>query len=134
MNQATFRSDLIATVVHVSTHFFLWLVFIAVMIFYLPSREAMFADLKFKVPEATIYILDLSHWIIEFWFILMPFLILMLLIADAPVYFLLRNGAKRPSASRLWSALMILLPLAALGIAVLAISLPYVKVLEGLSK
>src|SRR5882724_3874442 len=134
MNQAPLRSALWGAVVHVSCHLFLWLLFVAVLVFYVPSRQRIFVDFKFKVPDMTIQILDLSNWMTEYWFFLMPFLILILLIVDAPIYFLCRVRLRSRALSRLWSAFMILVPLAGLGITFLALLLPYLKVLEGLSK
>jgi type II secretory pathway component PulF len=134
VNQSSFRSAFIGTVVNVGSHLFLWLVFVAIMIFYVPSRQSIFADYKIKVPDMTIVVLELSDWIMEFWFFLMPFLILFLLVADAPIYFFLRIYFKGRSPSRLWSAFMFFLPLAGLGIAFVALWLPYFRALERLSK
>jgi type II secretory pathway component PulF len=134
MNQATLRSTSIATAINVGIHLLLWLVLLAVMIFYVPSRQKIFEDFKYKIPYTTEVILSLSNWLTEFWILFGPFLVFVLLIVDAPVYFLFRLGPRTRTASRLWSGLMILLPLAALGITLLALWLPYVKVLEGLSK
>ena len=134
MNQASLRSALWGTVVHVGCHLSLWFVFVAVLILYVPSRQKIFVDSKLKLPEMTIHILDLSDWILEFWFFLTPFLILILLMVDAPIYFLCRVRLRSRFPSRLWSAFMILVPVAGLGITFLALLLPYLKVLEGQSK
>lgn len=56
MNQNNFRSALFATAVQVGCHLFLWLAFVAVMIFYVPSRKMIFDDLKLKVADMTITI------------------------------------------------------------------------------
>jgi len=102
------------------------------MIIWVPRFQKTLADFKLKVPWATEVILSVSEWIVQFWFLLSPLLLILFLILDAPVYFLMR--LRYPSKSWLWSGLMTLLPLAVLSIIFAALLLPQLKVLEGLSK
>jgi len=102
------------------------------MVFCVPRFERLFVDFKFKVPEATIIVLDASAWLVEFWFFFAPLIITLLLLVDGPVYYLMR--LRCPRRSWLWAGLMNVLPLGVLLITFVGLLLPYLKVIEGLSK
>ncbi len=127
-----YRPAFVETAIQVGIHIFLWLAVLGVMIIWVPRFQKTLADFKLKVPWATEVILSVSEWIVQFWFLLSPLLLILFLILDAPVYFLMR--LRYPSKSWLWSGLMTLLPLAVLSIIFAALLLPQLKVLEGLSK
>jgi hypothetical protein len=120
---------IVQTAMHVSIHIALWLAVLAVMIFWVPRFQGPLADLKFKVPQATVFIFDISNLVLDSWFLFGPLIVILLLCVDGPIYFFLRR--RYPNMSWLWSALMILLPLAVVSIIFIALSLPGVKALEG---
>jgi hypothetical protein len=120
------RQPMIQTVVHVGIHLFVWIGVLAVMAIRVPRSQERFADTKFHVNWITITILDVSNFIIDFWFISAPLIIVLLLAVDGPVYHLLR--LHYPTRSWIWSAAMIILPLLTLSCILFALSLPFAKV------
>jgi hypothetical protein len=127
-----YRPALVHTAVQVAIHAFLWIVVLAVIILLVPGFQERFADLKFKVPWVTVLILDISNWFLEFWFFSAPLIVILLLAVDGPISFYLR--LRFPSKCWLWSGVMILLPLAVLGLTLFALSLPWFKAREGAAK
>jgi type II secretory pathway component PulF len=126
------QQGMVQTVIQVGIHMFLWLVLLAIIVFWVPQFQGPLADFKSKVPWPTDVILAVSEWFVEFWFFLAPAIIILLLVIDGPVYLFLRRH--HPNKSWLWSGLMILLPLALLSIVFVALLLPGVKALERTSR
>jgi type II secretory pathway component PulF len=132
MNTPPARSPVPALVVGVVVPTVLWLILFAGLLLLVPRYQKTFADFNMTLPTATEAVLAAARWVANYWYVLilwLPFF----LVPDAAIVVLLWRRPSR-GLGRLWSGLMIALPLLGIGLVVLAIYLPLMKLYEGLSK
>lgn len=110
----------------------LWLVWAALVLFYVPRMEHVFRDFNMKLPWLTERLMAASRWFGAYWYVLAPFFAACLAVDGVVTFLLFGRPGTRPLA-RLWTALMLLLPLAVLLVTGLAMYLPTAKALQGLS-
>jgi type II secretory pathway component PulF len=104
----------------------LWLVWLALVLFYVPRMEYTFRNFGMRLPWLTVTFLPVAHWLHAYWYVLVPFFAACLA-ADGVITFLLFGKAETRLLARLWVVLMLLLPLAVLLLSGLALYLPTVK-------
>jgi type II secretory pathway component PulF len=108
-----------------------WAALLAFLCLSVPAYERVFADFRLRLPDTAVAVIDASRWSIQYLPLVLPALAL-LCAADVGVLLLLRRGSGTRLLAWLWSALLLLLPLAALACGWLAVRQPYAKLLEGL--
>jgi type II secretory pathway component PulF len=111
--------------------------FVAAMIFILiavvPRFKKTFADFGMKMPIGTEVLIDISDWMVAFWY-LVPLALAPLLVADGAALYLLRRHDRTRILARVWFILILLLLMASCGAMVGAIFQPHMELMEGLSK
>ncbi len=114
----------------VGVPFLLWACLCAGLVFVVPAYKRTFMDFGMRLPagaEATIAIAD---WVANYWYVLIlsvPFLF-----APDVVIVLLLWGSGHRTLGRLWSALMIAMPIVAAVLVAVSIYLPWAKLHEAL--
>jgi uncharacterized protein (TIGR03067 family) len=130
---APVRGSLAAAVTGTLVHAALWMGVGAwlVLAFRLPARQ--FSDLQMMVPALTEMFLAPSElFVVQPW--LGPALVVALLLLDFTMLGWLGQPTSYRVLRELWSGLMAALPLGLALLAVLAVTLPYVKLMEGLTR
>jgi type II secretory pathway component PulF len=126
------RSPLVALIVGAAVPALLWGCLCVGLVLYVPRYKKIFADFALVLPGATVAVIAVSDWIANYWYVLLlslPFLFA----PDVLIILLLwRRGSS--VLGRLWAGLMIVLPLLAAAVVVIALYLPLTKLYEGLSK
>ena len=84
------RSGVIATLIVVSCHAFLWLVFFLIPILLAPKLEHLFRDAHMPLPRITEEVLTLSNWT-QIYSNVLPLYFLPLLAVEGIIYFFLRQ-------------------------------------------
>jgi len=129
----TLQAEVLSAVIPVVVHAIILTVFFLVLIFLGPRAERTIRDFNLKVPDLTVSVLDLSRWTVEYRY-LTPLIFLPLLVVDGAVYMALRRTLRSPVWSGLWSLLVFLAALAAIGIVVLGLVLPGARVWQSIFK
>ncbi len=114
-------------------HAVLLLGWAAAMILYVPGRLRAFGGYDMTLPWLTAAMLDVSHWMVDYWVIEVPVLVLGLA-ADFAALFLLLRGPKPSRLGWIWSGFVTLVLLGIWVISVVALWLPLVKLEEGFSR
>src|SRR5262245_27417735 len=133
MRSRPMHSDVLSALVPLIVHGIILTVFFLVLIFLGPRAERAIRDFNLKVPVLTETVLSLSRWVVDY-FYLTPLILLPLLVVDGAVYVTLRRTLRSPVWSILWSSLVFLAALAAIGMLVLGLILPGARVWQSLFK
>jgi len=116
----------------VAIHGGLWVVFLGMMLWYVPFFARIFEEFDASLPAITICVLQLSSLSARYWFLVLPCLALLCVI-DLVV---LRALYLRPGLTIirwLWLTLMLLVPLGLVGLTVLATFGPQLSLIQSLS-
>ena len=112
-------------------HSLLWIVLLGMMLYYVPSFVKTFADFDVEVPAMTVWVIAWSSLSVRFWYAILP-AIAVLCAGDLAVLYVLYLSPKVVVLRWLWSGLMLLAPLALIGLTVLAIQLPMAGLVQQL--
>jgi type II secretory pathway component PulF len=126
-------SGLILATVIATTHGLLWLTFFLGMIFVVPGYERRFRDFDMQLPLVSIRVLEISHLVIAYFYLLPP-LIVTLILLDGAIFLFCRRLRVGRLWSALWALVMFLAPAAALSWLWLGIYLPDAHLMQDLSK
>ena len=110
----------------VAAHAFLWGIWLWGLFAIAPRYESMYRKLGLRLPELSEFVLSLTHGFIP----AALFLVLIFVALDSAVYYRIRRAV----AEKIWSGLMTFVPVTAILITCMAVCLPALKVVEGLSK
>jgi type II secretory pathway component PulF len=114
-------------------HALLLLSWAAAMILYVPRRGRFFTNHDMTLPWLAQLVLDLSHWMVDYWMVVFP-VVLLLLAADLVALFLCLRGTNARWLGWAWSALAALALLGIWVVSVVGLWLPLAKLEEGLSR
>jgi type II secretory pathway component PulF len=109
----------------------LWAGCVALLIFLVPGCERTFADFRMKVSSATILVIEVSRWVVKYWYVLPVPGVVALLIQGAVTWLLLRSRAWR-WLGVLWALLQTVAPLLAGGLVLWCMLTTYMDLVEGL--
>jgi type IV pilus assembly protein PilC len=98
------------------------------MVFVIPELERTFTEFRIRAPAFTQATFDASRFVVSFWYIVVPFVLLVIYPAIAFVSYYLRHRSRRRGLSRLWFVLIIGLPLAGQAITLLSVLIPIYRV------
>jgi type II secretory pathway component PulF len=126
MDSPTSQSPGRFAVLSATAHGAVWLVFGIVMIGVIPRFLQTFREWRFAVPSHTELVLSASQWMVSFWFLLVPALVLFFAV-DAGILFRLRRNSVTQTPSTLWSMFMLAVPLVLTVFALGAVMLPLTK-------
>jgi type II secretory pathway component PulF len=132
MSTASSRSAVAALVCGVAVPAVVWTCLVAGLILVVPGYKKTFADFGMQLPRDTLVAIEVTDWVTNYWYVLLlwlPFFV----VADAAVVLLLWRSGRRGLCG-LWCGLMVLLALLAVALAVVAIYLPLMRLLDQLSK
>jgi type II secretory pathway component PulF len=110
----------------------LWACFFAGLILVVPGYKKNFTDFNLRLPDATLAVIAVADWAVNYWYVLVLSLPVFLAADVAVVVRLQRSG--RRGLVGLWEGVMIALPLLAAALVFVAIHLAVTSLLEGLSK
>jgi hypothetical protein len=127
------RSALPFTVIAAVVHGALTIFLVVGLFVWVPIYERLFMDFRMKLPTATVGVIEVSRWLREYWYFLMP-LVALLLALDGLVLFLLRRQSSTRGVGLYWFLFVTLLLVLVGGIVAVAIWLPYAKLTEALQK
>jgi type II secretory pathway component PulF len=133
MNINKSRSDAIATVVVVAVHGVLWFILCMCVLIMAPRVERTYRDFDMKLPALTESVLELSHWMAAYYYVL-PILALPFILLDAAVFWLCRSSPQLRILSVLWAIFMFLILLTAFALLTVSLLLPGAKLAESLQK
>jgi len=123
---------LVPAILLAAFHGVLWIVFLGMMLKYVPTFAKIFEDFDTELPAITIWALQWSIFSIRYWFLILPF-IAVVCAADLLVLYALYLHPKFAMLTWLWLALMLLVPLGLMAWTVLAMYLPLMSLIEQLS-
>jgi hypothetical protein len=123
----------LSTLLSVVCHAMVLAVPILVLLVVVPKFKKVFEDFAIKLPWVSEIAIDLSDWMLDFWFIV-PFALAPLLVSDLAVLYLLRRQENTRVLARLWFYLIMLFVLAGCGALVVALFLPLIELMELLSQ
>ena len=113
-------------------HAALWAPSVYVLVVVVPRYKRIFADFGMKLPWLTMLLIDVSDWVVSWWFLIL-FLPGLLILADVLVICWLRQRGNK-ALGLLWLLLWTLLPGAVLAILWIAINEPLLELMDALSK
>jgi hypothetical protein len=114
-------------------HGIAWAVVFTGLWIYLPRQLQILADFQVKVPDWTLWILDLAQLIIDS-FLIIPILLIPYFCLDWALYAWLRRNASSRKAFAIWFLLMLAVPLLFGLLIATDVSLAVHKLREELSK
>ena len=106
MNETSRKDPTTATIIWVVVHGVLWLILMMIAYFVIPRFKKIFMDFGVELPGPTLLVLIASDWIVEFFYLFLPFV----LAADGAVTFMLYQQGDSPGLRRAWLVFMIALP------------------------
>ena len=106
-----------------SFHGFLWFAALAMMIWYVPRVEDFFTDFEFEPPAAAQWVIACSFFSRSYWFLLLPLIMLL----GAVLLWSLSLHREVAVLRRLWSGIMLLLPLGVMAWTVLTLGVAIVS-------
>ena len=121
------RSAVIVVVAHTS----LWCVFFWGLFFWVPIYERRFRDFNVKLPFYCEPVIELSHFV-QTYFYLLPLVLAPLLVLDGVMYLFFRRQGRAWGA--LWALLLFLPPVIASAWAFFGLCLADIKLMESLSR
>lgn len=132
MSEPAVRAAARATVLNVALHAALWLAWAGCMNLSARHVEQVFRDFNLKLPPFTALLLALAHGLRTSWYLALP-LLLAWLSLDAAVGYRLRLGPGARRHARLWSGVMLAVPLVAVVCAFFSLWLPLLRALEAVA-
>jgi hypothetical protein len=120
------------TSLRVAVHALLLLLLIMGALLAVRRFTKIFEDFAMKLPMTTELLLGIGNAMLRFIFVVPPALGIMLAIDGTILYHLQRHG--RPGLARLWFFLVLLLILGVAAFSAIALFMPFVALMEGLSK
>jgi type II secretory pathway component PulF len=115
----------------VASHVSIWFVLFAAMApriySFIPKLTKLTMDFGVDMPEITRATCYLADWLVEYFWLLLPVLVLALAV-DGAVLFRLRNESKSRIAANCWSVLTRVFALALNGLSIAALWAPALKV------
>src|SRR5262249_3785010 len=111
-------------------HALLWLPFLRFLLVGVPSFKKIFSDFNMKLPWFTELLIDISDWFLDFLPVVI-LLALLLLLAGAVILFFLWRSSR---TSWVWFLLMFLPPFALFSVSWEAMFVPFIQMMEALSK
>jgi type II secretory pathway component PulF len=109
-------------------HEMLWIGLGLLLYLVVPRFEAIFADFGVDLPALTVLLVKISRFVVRYWWVVLAMLVLLAPVDRAILEHLRRSpGGRR--AVRLWSGLVIALPLAAFVLMVVALFFPATQVM-----
>lgn len=127
------QSVLTDTAVTLVVHAAFWGGPLVLLLFFTPPIEKHFKDFEMRVPEGTEFTLYLSGMARHYW-IFIPIVFVPLFLLDAAFYHDLSHIPGRKLLRRLWSCLMIVIPILVMILFGLALYLPWIKLKEDLAR
>jgi type II secretory pathway component PulF len=124
---------LLALVLELLVHALCWTALLVAWVVVPARLEHTFRDYNMKLPWGTQMVMSLWRTTGQF-FVLMPLFLLLILAADGVILYLLRRDPENRTAARVWFWAMLLVPFLLAVVPGLALSLAYLKLLEGLSR
>jgi type II secretory pathway component PulF len=121
-NRTSERPPVLSTLLLMVLHALAWLGLLGYLLLRVPRHKKVFAELAMRLPWMTETLIDISDFVADNWFMLLPG-VFSLLIADGVVLFLLRWG-RQSIWSWLWFLLFFSLPLLGFTLALWAIQMP----------
>jgi hypothetical protein len=118
-----------ATALNVLLHAALWLAWAGCLSWSARYVEQSYRDFSPRLPPFTAFLLALAHGLRTWWYVALPLLLGWLALAAAVSYRLRLTEGGRPRA-RLWSGVMLALPLLAIVCAFFSLWLPLLRVRE----
>jgi type II secretory pathway component PulF len=112
-------------------HGVLWMVFLGMMLAYVPVFTRIFEDFDTALPVITIWVWQWSSFSARYWFLILP-CIAVLCAVDLVVLYLLYRRPELAIVRWLWLALMLLVPLGLMGLTVLGTYLPLRSLIQNL--
>jgi hypothetical protein len=133
LQPSTAGADLVIAGLLTLVHAFLASPFLVYLLVFVPRYRKILEDFQLKLPLATALFFDLADFLKNFWFFV-PFLLIGLCAVDFGVLYLLRR--RRPPRLLLWVYFVLgsLLLLGCFFLAQLAMQLPMIDLMDGLSK
>lgn len=120
MNETSSKDAANATIIWVIVHSVLWLILLMIAYFVIPRFTKIFMDFGVELSGTTLLILWASDRIVEF-FYLVPFALVLPVLADAAVTYMLYQRGSRPGFRRAWLLFMIALPACVLVLSIVAL-------------
>jgi type II secretory pathway component PulF len=118
---------IVGTVLHGAMVLGLFVLYIASV----PRAKKTFDEFGLTLPKVTQYIIRLSNWLAEYWWVLVPFLLL----AGVANFLLIRSLGQRSRLLPVLWVVFVALMLSAIGtMTLVALEIPMVKLREGLAK
>jgi hypothetical protein len=114
-------------------HAFVLLLLVGGLVVVVPRFTKIFADFQMKLPFATDLLITISELMVQFIF-LVPFALIGLLFVDGLVLVHLRRQERTRGLAWLWFVLLLILMMLAIGGAVVAMFMPLIELMEGLSR
>src|SRR5260370_17708425 len=93
------QNTLAGSVIRVGIAAFLWALFVATMVFFVPRQRRTFDDFQMSLPTLTMIVVDVSMWFADFWWVLIPFAIGGLFVASGITWILRPPTNSRPPAA-----------------------------------
>jgi len=104
------------------------------MLVVVPSYKHMFQDFKLKVPLVTEFVISISDWVLNYWYVL-PFFVMPALALDVGI--MLVSWRRKPwgrAFALLWLALPVVFMLLFGGLVYVGLELPSMKLREMLAR
>jgi hypothetical protein len=120
------RSSAVDIVNIVMAHAALWVPMLAMMLV-VPYFQQMYRQSHLALPRV-------SEWVIDGGLVVFLAIMLLLLVLDVPVLYFLNRGVFTGILSILWAGFMVVVPLLAMLICGIALWLPMIKLMEGISE
>jgi type II secretory pathway component PulF len=133
MDAPTSRPSGVITLLMLLAHAVVAVALLYTLVVVVPSYDRTFRDFGLKLSALTETVIGLSRGATSIWFLL-PIVIVLVLMVDAAVLYLLRRSDGTRWVSWCWVLVWLVLALASGVIMLLAVWLPYRKLVEGLSK
>ena len=125
---------LVGTVVTVVIHAALLFGAVFALIWIVPRFKEMFADMRIELPALTLFLITMSDWLKNFWYLAFP-AVMSLLAVDALVYWALARRRGTWVLSALWFiAVTVAMGLAAIFFIVMPLHLPLVTLMTAIGQ
>lgn len=106
----------------------------AVLVGVVPQYRQSFDDFRLRLPVGAEVTLHVSRWFVNYWYVAMLSGAIIFLPAVAALTWLIARRARRAWVIAAWCALLMIVPLGAAFLAWLSCHLPFVDLMEGLTK
>jgi type II secretory pathway component PulF len=133
MHSSTDKSDAWAVLPVVVIHGILWAWFVDTMVRGVPGFKKIFADFGMRLPAVTELTLDLSDWMVEYSYLVLILLLILLALDGGVAYWLYARRQTR-WAYWLWLTFMAVMPLFAGRLVTVGLFEPLIHLTTDLSK